>query len=79
LVATADRYGIQEAIDDGPGSGSGLKYLLIGGAIGAGIGYAYSLYYNEGRSEKIATDGCVILGGLLGTFVLPFVYIVITK
>ena len=79
LIAMADRYGIQEAMEDGPGSGDGLKYFLGGAVAGAGIGYAYSLYYNGSHEKKIAADGCIIVGGLLGAFVLPFIYIAATR
>jgi hypothetical protein len=79
VLAFADRYGIQEAMEDGGSSGNGIKYLLGGAVVGAGIGYAYSLYHNSSHEQKIAADGCVIVGGLLGAFVLPFVYIAATK
>ena len=79
LLALADRYGIQEAMEGGSGSGSGLKYLLGGAAVGAGIGYAYGLYYNSTHDKKIAADGCMVIGGMLGAFVLPLVYIAATK
>ena len=66
-------------MEDGPGNGDGLKFLLMGAIVGAGISYAYSCHYNNNQSKKIATDGRMIVGGLLGAFILPFAYIAVTK
>ena len=79
LLAAADRFGIQEALEGGGGGGDGMKYFFGGAVFGASIGYVYSLYYNSSHDQKIAADGCIIVGGLLGAFVLPFIYIAATK
>lgn len=82
VLAVADRYGIQEAMEDGgvpPGGGAGMKLVLSGVAAGALIGYVYSLYYNSRHKQKIAADGCMIIGGLLGAPVLSFLYILVSK
>ncbi len=82
VLAVADRYGVQEAMEDGgvpPGGGAGMEYMLGGIAAGAVIGYVYSLHYNSRHKQRIAADGCMIIGGLLGMFVLPFLFILASK
>lgn len=78
----ADRYGIQEAMEYGgapSAGGAGMKAVLGGIAAGALIGYAYSLYHNIKHAQKVAADGCIIIGGMLGMFVLPFIFILLSK
>lgn len=79
IFALADRNGIREAMEDSGSNGEGLKFVLGGAVVGASIGYIYSLYYNGKHDEKIAVDGCMVAGGLVGAFVLPFLYIAASR
>ena len=81
ICALADRYGVREALEDGVSSGDAesFKYIAGGAAVGASIGCICCLLYNLTHEKKIAVDGGLVLGGLIGAFVLPFVYIIATR
>lgn len=79
ILSHSNKYGVQESMEIGASGGNGLVVIIFGAATGGAIGYAYSLYHNASNDKKFAADGCIIIGCFVGAFILPFLYIAVTK
>lgn len=69
VFAQLDRAG--NVVDDGGGSASGTSAVFGGIIVGAVIGAVYAISKNSGKSEKVAVDGCAVIGGLIGMIAGP--------
>lgn len=64
-------YGGMGGAAEGVGSGvsdRAVEYFLWSVFFGGAVGYFYSRFHNANSEEKIAVDGCIITGGLIGPF-----------
>ncbi|MES2415126.1 MAG: hypothetical protein V4614_15070 [Pseudomonadota bacterium] len=65
-------FGGMGNVEESGGSG-GLGTLFWFAVVGVAAGWIYSFIYNNDHDKKIAADGCMIVGGLVGAFVAPLV------
>ena len=72
VCAQIDRSG--NVLDDGGGSGDGIKAVLIGIAIGSIIGMVWAKY-KQSEGKDFATGGGAVIGGLVGMFAWPLISI----
>jgi hypothetical protein len=70
--AQLDRAG--NVLDDGGGSGDGIRVVLIGIAIGSIIGMVWAKY-QQSKGKDFATGGGAVIGGLIGMFAWPVISI----
>jgi hypothetical protein len=64
-------YGGMGGSAEGVGSGvsdGAVEYFFWSVFFGGAVGYFYSRFHNANSEEKIAVDGCIIVGGLMGPF-----------
>lgn len=60
--------GAAEGVDSGV-SDRAVEYFFWSVFCGGAVGYFYSRFHNANNEEKIAADGCIIIGGFIGPFV----------
>lgn len=53
-----------------------VEYFLWSVFFGGALGYFYSRFHNANSEEKIAVDGCIIIGGLIGPFAGLFLLLI---
>lgn len=63
--------------DDGVGGGAGFEVVMMGIFVGAVLGAIYAKY-QQSQGKPFATDGGVVIGGLIGMFAWP-VLMILTK
>lgn len=59
--------GAAEDVGSGVSNGA-VEYFFWSVFFGGALGYFYSRFHNANSQEKIAVDGCIIIGGLIGPF-----------
>ena len=66
---------------DGGVSGDGFSIVTSCAITGAVIGWLYAKHANSGRPEPEQVDpgGFSLIGGFAGAFVLPFVWVLLTR
>lgn len=77
LNAYAGFGGMGNVDDDGGlgGGGNGIWILLAGIFLGAAIGAMWAKF-QQSQGKAFATDGGAVIGGLIGMFVFPILYII---
>lgn len=77
LDAYAGFGGMGSVDDDGGlgGGGNGIWILLSGIFLGVSIGAMWAKF-QQSQGREFATDGGAVIGGLIGMFVFPLLYII---
>jgi hypothetical protein len=68
--------GVSEGGEAAGTSDAASQFLFWSIFAGVVVGYFYSIHYNDTHEEKIAADGCMIIGGFAGPFVCGLLWIV---
>lgn len=72
-------YGGMANADTEVATGNGMGTFVVCGVLGGFAGYLYCTYLNSTSEKQLAPDGGAVIGFLVGIFVLPFLWLAVSK